>query len=104
MSSHIKSLSEYDSESVEIVFVSLDDDKKAINSTVAKFAIPFHSVRESLGWGGELSRAFGVNSMPFDIVIDKEGRIFSNSIADIGDALAGASTPLPAEERTKPGT
>jgi len=102
MSSHIKSLSEHDSKSVEIVFVSLDDDKEAFDSTVAKFAIPFHSIRESLGWGGHVARAFGVNSMPFDIVIDKEGRIFSNSIVDIDAALTAASTPLPQDGRTKP--
>ena len=100
MPCHIASLSKYDSKSVEVIFVSLDDDSEAFKATIEKFAIPFHNTRESLGWGGEVARGFGVNSMPFDIVIDKEGRVFSNSIADIDAALSVAS--IPKEGRTKP--
>ncbi|TWU15619.1 Thiol-disulfide oxidoreductase ResA [Allorhodopirellula heiligendammensis] len=92
MPSHISALSKYDSENVEVVFVSLDEDKDAYNAAVEKNEIPFKSVRDARGWGGDLARAFGVNLMPFDIVIDRDGIIFSNSTNDIDAALKTEST------------
>lgn len=82
MPSHIEALEKYDSKSVEIVYVSLDADKEAFDAAIKKHAVPFTNVREESGWGGNLARAFGVNSVPFDIVIGKDGRLFSNSIGD----------------------
>ena len=100
MPSHINSLSQYHPDEVEIVFVSLDHDKDAFESAVSKFGMKFHNVRESSGWGGNLTRTFGVNSMPFDIVVGRDGKVFSNSIDDIDAALAAESTPSQNDGRT----
>lgn len=101
MPSHIEALAQYDSKSVEIVYVSLDADKDAFDAAITKHAVPFKSVREESGWGGNLARAFGVNSVPFDIVIGKDGRLFSNSIGDIDAALAATSIQSEDDGRTK---
>ena len=101
MPSHIETLSEYDSETVEIVYVSLDEDKDAFDSVVSNHGILFKSVREASGWGGNLARTFGVNSVPFDIVIGRDGKVFSNSIEDIDAALAAEPTPSQNDGGTK---
>ncbi len=88
MPSHISALSKYDAGEVEISFVHLDHNKELFRSTVQEYRIPFNNVRESGGWGGELVRVFGVNSLPFDVVIGRGGKVFSNSISDIGAALS----------------
>src|SRR5262249_38218473 len=92
MPSLIKLLSRYDSDAIAIVFVSLDNDKDAFDSAISKFDIVFHNVREANGWGGDLVRAFGVDSIPSNVVIDRDGVVFSNSIDDIDAALAAEST------------
>ena len=43
----------------------------------------------------------GVNSVPFDIVIGKDGRLFSNSIGDIDAALVAESVQSEDDGRTK---
>ena len=43
----------------------------------------------------------GVNSVPFDIVIGKDGRLFSNSIGNIDAALVAESVQSEDDGRTK---
>jgi len=88
MPTHIAVLAKHEQKDVDVVFVSLDDDAKKFESTVERFKMPFNNVRDERGWGGELTRAFGVNSLPFDVVIDAEVKIASNSIDDITEMLA----------------
>ena len=83
MPEHVKSLSKLDQSQVEVLFVSLDDDKEKFMEAVNKFQIPFTNLRDERGWGSDLVRAFGVRYMPFDIVIGPEGTIVSNSIQDL---------------------
>ena len=87
MPSHISSLVKHDQKNLEVLFVSLDDDKEKFIEAVKQFKIPFKNIRDERGWGGELARQFGVNSMPFDVIIDGEGKIASYSIEDISELL-----------------
>lgn len=93
MPSHIKELSKYRNDEVEILFVSLNEDKDECKATVDKSEMPFSNVHDARGWAGEIARLFGVNSMPFDIVIDGTGKVVSNSIGDIDAALAHRRKP-----------
>ncbi len=87
MPSHIESISKLDQSKLEVIFVSLDDDREKFDQAIAKYQIPFKNVLDQQGWGGQLARTFGVKSMPFDIIIDADGRIISNSIDDLATAL-----------------
>ncbi len=88
MPSHISALEKYDQKAVEVLFVSLDTDEEKFKSTVEKFKIPFSNVCDKMGWGGELVRAYGVYKLPFDVIIDADGKIASYSISDIAEVLA----------------
>ncbi len=87
MSSHIEKLSGYDAEDIEIIFVSLDDDEQAFKSALKEYGMPFNNIREPQGWGGAITRMFGVNSMPFDIIVGRDGKVVSNSINDLNAAI-----------------
>ncbi|QDV40390.1 Thiol-disulfide oxidoreductase ResA [Stieleria neptunia] len=80
MPKHIETLSQATTDGASVVFVSLDEDKERFEASVEKYAIPFHNVCDGSGWGGPLARTFGVKQLPFDIVIDADGKIFSHSI------------------------
>jgi hypothetical protein len=83
MPEYIKSLSKLDQSQAEILFVNLDDDQEKFLEAVNKFQMPFTNLRDERGWGGDLARAFGVRSMPFDVIIDPDGKIVSNQIEDL---------------------
>jgi len=73
---------------IVMICVSLDDDRSSFLKVVEKHDLKtWHNVHDSTGWGGLLSRSFGVNSLPFDVVIDGNGNVLSNDIHDTPNAL-----------------
>lgn len=85
MPEHIEKLSKLSQDETVVVFVSLDDDEKIFEASVEKYGMPFHNICDKGGWGGPLARTFGVKQLPFDIVINADGKVLSNSITDLSD-------------------
>ncbi|MDV6031643.1 MAG: TlpA family protein disulfide reductase [Phycisphaera sp. RhM] len=85
MPQHIETLSKLSEDEAVVVFVSLDEDEKRFEASVEKYNMPFHNVCDKSGWGGPLARSFGVKQLPFDIVIDANGKVISNSISQLSD-------------------
>ena len=83
MPKHIETLSKLSPDEAVVVFVSLDEDEERFEASVEKYGMTFHNVCDKSGWGGPLARSFGVKQLPFDIVIDANGKVFSNSIAEL---------------------
>ena len=82
MPDHIKSLEQHPSSDVETIFICMDDDTDEIISTINNYNIPFSNVAGRNGWAD-----YRVSSLPTDIVIDRNGKIVSNSIDDIEKLL-----------------
>jgi len=82
MPEHISSLARYSPEDIEIIFVCMDDNEDGFKSAVDKYKMPFNNVLKQNGWAD-----FGVDLLPFDIIIDRDGKIISNSIEDIAEYL-----------------
>lgn len=80
-----ETLSKLSQDEAVVVFVSLDEDEKRFEASVEKYGMPFHNVCDKSGWGGPLARSFGVKQLPFDIVIDSNGKVLSNSIMELSD-------------------
>ncbi|GAA5510086.1 thiol-disulfide oxidoreductase ResA [Novipirellula caenicola] len=83
MPEHIERLSKLSPDEAVVVFVSLDEDEKRFEASVEKYGMPFHNVCDKSGWGGTMARTFGVKQLPFDIVIDANGVVLSNSITEL---------------------
>lgn len=71
----------YKGTSIEILGVSLDDNKKAWTSTVASHKISWKLVSDLKGWKCEGSRAYAVNSIPSTVLIDKSGKIVGRNLS-----------------------
>ena len=66
---------------LEILGVSLDDNKDAWTSTVAAHKIAWKLVSDLKGWKCAGSRAYAVNSIPSTVLIDKMGIIVGKNLS-----------------------
>ena len=73
--------SKYKGTNLEILGVSLDDNKEAWTSTVAVHKITWKLVSDLKGWKCEGSRAYAVNSIPSTVLIDKSGKIVGKNLS-----------------------
>lgn len=88
-----KELNAYPADELVVISVSLDDDRKAFDDAVKQNELPWHNVFDGAGWGGSLARTYGINRMPFDVIIDATGKIRSNETRDIPQLLAKPTIP-----------
>lgn len=84
---------------VEIIFVSLDEDRQVFDEALQKLALPFRHVFDGAGWGGNLARTFGVNAMPSNVIIDGKGIVRSLDLAEL-PALTGKKETTNQTNRT----
>lgn len=71
----------YKGTSLEVLGVSLDDNKEAWTSTVASHKISWKLVSDLKGWKCAGSRAYAVNSIPNTVLIDKSGEIVGRNLS-----------------------
>lgn len=70
----------YKGSKLEILGVSLDDDKQAWVSTIEAKKMIWKQVSDLKGWKCEGSRIYAVNSIPSTILIDKNGKIVGRNL------------------------
>jgi len=68
---------------LEIIGVSLDDNKEAWTSTVALHKIGWKLVSDLKGWKCAGSRSYAVNSIPSTVLIDRKGKIVGKNLSII---------------------
>jgi len=76
-----KFYAKYKGTKLEILGVSLDDNKDAWKGTVAVHKISWKLVSDLKGWKCEGSRAYAVNSIPSTVLIDKTGKIVGKNLS-----------------------
>lgn len=59
----------------DIVGISLDQDKKALDGFVQSFKMPWRQVFDGRGWDSEISKIYGVKAIPFTLLIGRDGKI-----------------------------
>jgi thiol-disulfide isomerase/thioredoxin len=59
----------------EIVGISLDSEKAALEKFVAKERLAWPQFFDGQGWGNKFARAFGINSIPAMWLVDKKGNL-----------------------------
>ena len=65
---------------LEILGVSLDDNREAWEGAVKAKNIPWKLVSDLKGWKCEGSRTYAVNSIPATVLIDKSGKIVGHDL------------------------
>jgi thiol-disulfide isomerase/thioredoxin len=71
----------YKDKGFTVFSVSLDSDKNAWMRAIEtdKLIWPYH-ISELKRWDGLLSRSYGVNSIPFTVLIDAEGKVIEKNL------------------------
>lgn len=68
------------SDNLNIISLSFDEDKEDWLSAVKKDKLNWINVIDTKGWESEIANYYGVTSLPFNILIDEEGKIITTNI------------------------
>lgn len=78
--SHIKEAYEqYHEDGFDVIGVSLDKNEAEFREFIEEHDIPWLQIFDGKGWESELARYFGINSVPSQWLIDRDGKILSVS-------------------------
>ncbi|MBK5202933.1 MAG: AhpC/TSA family protein [Prolixibacteraceae bacterium] len=64
----------------DIVGVSLDKDKKAWVKAIKDDNLTWHHVSDLKFWNNVVARTYGVQSIPYNLLLDKEGKIIAMNL------------------------
>jgi len=67
----------------EILSVSLDDDKDKWLKAIEKDGLTWNHVSDLRGWDCAAAKLYGVESIPFTVLLDKEGKIIAKSLRGV---------------------
>ena len=77
---HIKEAYEqYHKDGFDVIGVSLDESEAELREFIQEHDIPWLQIFDGKGWESELARYFGINSVPSQWLIDRDGKILSVS-------------------------
>jgi thiol-disulfide isomerase/thioredoxin len=79
----------------EIVGISLDQDKAAMETALKKHGMEWAQYFDGQGWQNKISQSFGIDSIPAAWLLDKKGLLRETGLR--GDALATGVEKLLAE-------
>ena len=70
----------YHSRGLEIVGVSFDDDAEKWKNAIAEEGLPWIHISDLKGWGCAASKIYGINAIPFSILVDRNGIIVARDL------------------------
>ena len=75
---HLKEVYEqHHDKGLEVIGVSLDENEKELREFTDEHEIPWQQIYDGKGWKSELAQFFGINSVPSQWLIDRDGTILS---------------------------
>ena len=83
----VKNYNKYHAKGFEVVGVSLDrkDDKPKLVSYTKENKMPWRQVFDGGYWSAAMAKAYGVQAIPFSVLIGRDGKILA-----VGDNIRGA--------------
>jgi peroxiredoxin len=79
----VKVYDEFHHKSFEIVGISLDKSKDAWKKAVEKDKLPWVQVSDLKGWDNEVSAKLLISSLPFNILIERSGKIIAKDLSPL---------------------
>lgn len=70
----------YKAKGFEIYGVSLDTDKAKWQAAIAQDGLTWYHVSDLQGWSSSAAQLYKVNSIPFTVLLDKDGRILEKGL------------------------
>lgn len=84
----IKAYEKHHAQGFEIIGISLDQDKKKLETFVKQKQMPWPQFFDGKGWQNKLAQQYGVNSIPATYLLDREGNIIAKGLR--GEELEAA--------------
>ncbi|MDL2214915.1 AhpC/TSA family protein [Dysgonomonas sp. OttesenSCG-928-M03] len=81
----VKVYEKYKDKGFEIVGISLDDNKQSWVAAIDRLNITWPQMSDLQGWKSEAVRLYVVNSIPYTLLVDKDGNIIASFV--YGDEL-----------------
>jgi len=81
----VRAYKEFHPKGFEILGVSLDNQKIPWQTAIKKDALIWTQVSDLKGWNSDVAALYGIESIPSNILIDKDGRILGRNL--IGESL-----------------
>lgn len=92
----IETYEKYHAKGLEIIGISLDNEQEALDEFVAKHSgMTWAQVFDGEGWGSSVGKDYGVDAIPFTLLLDGAGIIVARDLR--GKALGEAVAELLAE-------
>ena len=88
----IKMYNQYNPKGLGIIGVSLDSNEKAWKDAITSLSLPWKHVSELNGWDNSMATTYGVRSIPFTMIVDRNGKILQKGLR--GQQLADAVAQL----------
>lgn len=70
----------YKAQGFDIFGVSLDDNAEAWKTAIQKDGLVWHQVSELKKWNSQVAKTYGVDAIPFSVLLDKEGKIIGKGL------------------------
>lgn len=78
----VNAYKKYHPKGLEILGVSLDSKKENWRQAIAHDQLTWAQVSELSGWDGKVAAQFGIQSIPSNFLLDKEGRIIGKDLRE----------------------
>ncbi len=76
----IAAYEKYKGKGFEVVGISLDEDKAAVEKFVAEKKMPWPQHFDGKGWENEIAQSFGIKSIPATFLVGKGGKIVASNL------------------------
>lgn len=88
----IATYKQYHAQGFDIIGVSLDDDRNALGNFTQAQGMGWRQYFDGLGWNNKLVKQYGVDSIPMDYLLDRNGIIIGKALrgSALGTAVAKA--------------
>jgi thiol-disulfide isomerase/thioredoxin len=84
----IAAYGKYKDRGFEVVGISLDEDKAAVEKFIEEKKMPWSQYFDGKGWGNEIAQRFGITGIPATFLVGKDGKIVASNLR--GPALEEA--------------
>ncbi|MNK94849.1 Thiol:disulfide interchange protein TlpA [compost metagenome] len=79
----VKLYNHYKAKNFDVLGISLDKgDKTKWIEAIRKDGLIWHHISDLKGWDNEISRAFGINSIPATVLVDPNGVIIARNLSE----------------------
>lgn len=76
----VKAYKQYHAKGFDVLGVSLDKTKDAWTNAIKQDGLTWHHVSDLAYWNNAVAQQYGVSSIPFSILVDRDGKVLAKNL------------------------